>query len=92
MSLQAGQARVELLLPTVGLRPATYRLKISVSRGEKHDLLDVVDSVQLVVRDAGKSANCLFYQSRDWRCHGGEFNGLPEDVPPAVELDPVDDD
>jgi len=92
MSLQAGQARVELLLPTVGLRPATYRLKISVSRGEKHDLLDVVDSLQLVVRDAGMSANCLFYQSRDWRCQGGEFNGLPDEVPPAAAHDSVDDD
>lgn len=84
LSLQAGSAQVELSLPLVGLRPATYRLKISVSSGEKHDLLDVVDNFKLVVRDASNTTNCLFYQPRTWRCAGGDFNGRPDR---AVESD-----
>ena len=91
MRMQPGRVKVRLALPQVGLRPGTYRLKISISRGEKHDLLDVVDSFKLVVRDAGKTASCLFYQARDWECIGGEFNGRPDLVQEPLEVDVVDD-
>lgn len=91
LSLRAGSGQVELSLPLVGLRPATYRLKISVSAGEKHDLLDVVDNFKLVVRDASKTTNCLFYQPRTWRCTGGEFNGRPDRALESDDGELVDD-
>lgn len=78
MRLQAGQPEIRLSLPQVGLRPGTYRIKLSVSHGSMHDMLDVVDDVRLVVRDAGRAANCLYYQPRDWNCVGGEITGVPE--------------
>lgn len=87
MRLQAGHVEIRLSLPRVGLRPGTYRIKLSVSRGEMHDILDVVDGVRLVVRDAGHADNCLYYQPRDWSCSRGEFSGLPEvsDVPEDID-------
>jgi len=76
--LQPGQPEVRLSLPLVGLRPGTYRMKLSVSHGSMHDILDVVDDVRLVVRDAGRTTNCLYYQSRDWSLSGAELCGAPE--------------
>ncbi|MEO5861673.1 MAG: polysaccharide ABC transporter ATP-binding protein [Burkholderiales bacterium] len=87
MRLQAGHVEIRLSLPRVGLRPGTYRIKLSVSQGDMHDILDVVDGVRLVVRDAGRADNCLYYQSRDWSCSRGEFSGLPEvsEVPEDID-------
>jgi lipopolysaccharide transport system ATP-binding protein len=87
LQLEAGQSQVRLVLPHVGLRPGTYRVKVSVSRGEKHDLLDVVDGVRLVVRDAGRASNSLYYQPRDWICTGGAFDGFAEASSEPEEVD-----
>lgn len=78
LALKEGVSSVNLKLPQVGLRPGTYRLKVSLSKGVQHDLIDVVDSVRLVVRDAGRAANNLYYQPRGWGCMGGSFSGLVE--------------
>ncbi len=86
--LGQGKAELRLSFPTVGLRPGTYRVKVSVSRGVQHDMLDVVDNVRLVVRDAGRTSNCLYFQSREWSCVGGEFNGVLD----AVEFENIDID
>ncbi len=76
--LKAGLPVIRLALPQVGLRPGTYRIKLSVSHGSMHDILDTVDEVRLVVRDAGRAPNCLYYQSRDWSLTGAELCGEPE--------------
>jgi lipopolysaccharide transport system ATP-binding protein len=73
LRLAGGDARVTLALPRLGLRPGTYRLKVSVSHGAMHDLLDAVDDVRLVVRaDGGAADHCLYFQSRDWQFAGAE--------------------
>jgi lipopolysaccharide transport system ATP-binding protein len=88
LQLQEGRSVVTLRLPEVGLRAGTYRLKVSVSRGEQHDIMDVIDNVKVVVRDVGRAANCLYFQPRVWSCNGGEFNGAL-DVPeyPAEDVE-----
>jgi len=78
LRLAPGNDEVHLLLPQVGLRPGTYRIKISVSQGGMHDILDVADDIRLVVRDAGLATNCLYYQSRDWAVKGGEVSGVQQ--------------
>jgi lipopolysaccharide transport system ATP-binding protein len=85
--LQPGQPEVHLTLPQVGLRPGTYRIKLSVSHGSLHDILDVVDDLRLVVRDTGRTANCLYYQSRDWSLAGAELCGVPELVEADAGVD-----
>ncbi|OQW71724.1 MAG: hypothetical protein BVN35_15420 [Proteobacteria bacterium ST_bin11] len=89
IQLKPGQPEIRLYLPQVGLRPGTYRIKLSISQGNMHDILDVVNDLRLVVSDAGRAANCLYYQSREWSCIGGEFTGVPE-LPVAVD-DVLDD-
>jgi lipopolysaccharide transport system ATP-binding protein len=91
MRMQTGRVTVRLGLPHVGLRPGIYRLKISITCGEKHDLLDVFDGFRLVVRDAGRTNSCLFYQPRGWDCEGGEFSGQPDRVQDPMEVDFADD-
>jgi lipopolysaccharide transport system ATP-binding protein len=75
LGIVAGPSQVKLKFPYVGLRPGTYRVKVSVSHGAQHDLVDCVDNLRLVVRDAGRAANNLYYQSRSWECLGGAFAG-----------------
>lgn len=75
-----GDETIRLTLPQVGLRPGTYRIKLSVSQGELHDILDVVDDVRLVVRDVRRAANCLYYQPRDWSFTSAEVIAPPEQV------------
>jgi len=86
LQILSDEVTVCLDFPAVGLRAGAYRLKVSVSRGDQHDLLDVTDQIRLVVRDVGKAANCLYYQPRNWSCVGGEFNGVL-DVPDVEEAD-----
>ena len=62
LRLKSGDVNVCLALPRLGLRPGTYRLKLSISRSGMHDILDVVDDVRLIVRDAAGMANCLYFQ------------------------------
>ena len=74
IKLATGNDEVRLLLSHVGLRPGTYRIKLSVSQGAMHDILDVIDDIRLVVRDAGRAANSLYFQPRDWEISGGEMS------------------
>lgn len=80
LRVSQGDATVRLILPQVGLRPGTYRIKLSVSKGGTHDILDVVDDVRLVVRDAGRAANCLYYQPRDWSFTSAEVIAPPDQL------------
>jgi len=83
LDIEPGRVELRLTLPVVGLRPGTYRVKISISQGDIHDLLDVVDNLKLVVRDMGLTSNCLYYQTRDWHVTGGHVTrapALPEEV------------
>lgn len=77
LRLEPGTPEIRLTMPEVGLRPGTYRLKLSVSRGGMYDILDVVDDIRLVVRDAGRASNCLYFQQRDWHVSGGESTSSP---------------
>jgi lipopolysaccharide transport system ATP-binding protein len=87
MRVGAGTAQVCLHMPNLGLRPGTYRLKVSISRSGMHDILDVVDDVRLVVRDPGRVANCLYFQPRDWRLVGAELYGPPVAVPEDASIE-----
>jgi lipopolysaccharide transport system ATP-binding protein len=78
LTLEAGQSRVGVKFLNVGLRAGTYRVKVSVSRGPQHDLIDALDDVRLVIRDAGHASNSLYFQPRNWDCIGGKFNGLTD--------------
>jgi lipopolysaccharide transport system ATP-binding protein len=71
VNLDAGQAVIRLTLPVVGLRIGTYRIKISISQGSMHDILDAVDEMKLVVRDTDLATNSLYFQPRDWQINGG---------------------
>lgn len=63
---KAGESRFVLELGAVGLRPGTYRIKMSLTQGKLHDILDVVDNFKLAVRDGGLTSNALYYQPRNW--------------------------
>jgi len=71
LRLTPGHPELRLSFPTVGLRPGVYRVKVSVSQGEMHDLLAVVDDLKLIVRDVGLAQNCLYFQQREWNVVGG---------------------
>ena len=88
LNLEAGTTQVRLNFPQVGLRAGTYRVKASISRGGQHDLLDAMDDVRLVVRDAGRAANSLYFQPRDWACERGVFDGAFD---ASQELEQMDD-
>lgn len=90
LRVEAGNPEVRLQLPHVGLRPGTYRVKLSLSKGEDDDILDVVDDIRLVVRDAGRANNSAYYQPRDWVCLGGAFDGVAEGVEVTEEMDVAD--
>ncbi len=81
LRLPAGASEVTLSLPQVGLRPGTYRIKLSVSTGAMHDILDVVDEVRVVVRDGGAADSCTFFQPRQWQGIGTQ----PCEPPVAVD-------
>jgi len=80
------QATLSLNFNPVGLRPGVYRIKLSISQGEMHDILDAVDNIKLVVSDSGKITNCLFYQPRDWALHGGEV-ARPPSAPNSLDIE-----
>jgi lipopolysaccharide transport system ATP-binding protein len=70
LRLEPGHPEVRLTFQAVGLKPGTYRVKVSVSQGPMHDILDVIEDLRLVVRDAGFQADCLYFQPRDWNLVG----------------------
>ena len=76
LRLEPGRPEVRLTFQAVGLRPGTYQVKISLSQGMMHDVLDVVDNIRLIVRDAGFDSNCLYFQPRDWSVVGGGVSEL----------------
>jgi lipopolysaccharide transport system ATP-binding protein len=76
--VNTGLSRFVLEFSPVGLRPGTYRLKVSVSRGEWRDTLDVVDNFRLVVRDGGLTSNALYYQPRNWVLADAFITQLPD--------------
>ena len=67
LGLPAGESEVALVLPQVGLRAGSYRVKVSISCGRMHDILDVVDDVRLVVVDGGEAGQGTYFQPRSWR-------------------------
>lgn len=88
LRVEAGSSQVTLKFPCVGLRPGTYRVKVSVSHGAQHDLMGCIDDVRLVVRDAGRAAHSLYYQPRSWECLGGVFAGLHATDNDQEDFDP----
>jgi hypothetical protein len=78
LRLPAGESEVALALPAVGLRPGTYRCKISVSLGSMHDILDAVEDLRIVVRDGGRADNCTFFQAREWQSTGASVCAPPD--------------
>jgi hypothetical protein len=76
LRLEQGRPEIRLAFPAVGLRPGTYRVKLSVSQGSMHDILDAIEDMRLVVRDAGFQPDCLYFQPRDWNLVGGGVSEL----------------
>lgn len=76
----AGDSRFLLELDAVGLRPGTYRIKMSLTQGKMHDILDVVDNFKLVVRDGGLTSNALYYQPRNWALVDATVMQQPDSV------------
>ncbi len=87
LSVSEGGSAIRLLFPQVGLKPGTYRIKLSVSHGGMHDILDVVDDIRVVVRDVGKGQNCLYYQARSWRYQGAELIYTPDYISQVQEFE-----
>lgn len=79
-----GDSSLIINLDAVGLRPGTYRIKVSLSQGKMHDILDVVDNLKLVVRDAGLTSNALYYQPRRWQLDHASVS-----EPPDLEVDEI---
>lgn len=67
LELPAGDSEIALVLPQVGLRAGSYRLKISVSAGPMHDILDVVDDVRLVVGHGDGPNHGTYFQPHVWQ-------------------------
>lgn len=77
---EAGDSQFVLELDAVGLRPGTYRIKMSLTQGKMHDILDVVDNFRLVVRDGGLTSNALYYQPRNWVLVDAAVTELPDPI------------
>ncbi len=71
------QATFSLRFNPVSLRPGLYRVKLSISQGKEHDILDAAENIKLVVRDSGGMVNCLFYQPREWQIEGCQVSKPP---------------
>lgn len=78
LTLTQATAEVRLCLDPVGLRPATYRAKLSLSHGDRHDLLDVVDGIKLVVASPGGMTDCSYFQPRSWQFDGACAAGVDD--------------
>jgi hypothetical protein len=78
LRLPPGECDVTLALPQVGLRPGSYRLKLSVSVGALHDILDVVDDLRVVVRAGADGDHGVYFQPRQWRSVGALACASPE--------------
>ena len=81
MHLEPGRPEVRLAFQAVGLRPGMYRVKLSLSQGSMHDIVDVIEDIRLVVRDVGYQPDCLYFQPRDWNLIGGGISELPPKRP-----------
>lgn len=66
LHLKTGNSEITLELPFIGLRPSIYRVKISISQGPLHDILDAVDNLKVVVRGPRNADNCVYFQPRSW--------------------------
>ena len=80
VSVGAGYSQFVLELDAVGLRPGAYRIKMSLSQGKMHDILDVVDNFKLVVQDGGLTSNALYYQPRKWALVDAAVTRPPDPV------------
>jgi len=87
MTVQPGAGRITLEMKSLGLRPGTYRLKLSASQGGMHDMLDVQDSIRAVVREGSGAGNSLYYQPRDWQLAGARITGPMLEEPPCATLE-----
>lgn len=76
VELNPGRQEFRLNLPIVVLRPGPYHVKVSVSKGGMHDILDTVEDVRLIVRGVGSNRDCLFVQPHEWALNGHEIVGL----------------
>jgi lipopolysaccharide transport system ATP-binding protein len=92
ISMQPGESTVTIGMAHVGLRPGTYRLKLSVSQGQMHDILDVVDNVRLVVRDVIRNPGSSYYQPREWKLNGAIVSSPPEQAEPDENDDSTNED
>lgn len=82
LRLDGREATVKVAFSPVTFRPGIYNLKVALSSGELHDLLDLIDNIKVVVSDPGKNSHCLFYQPREWTMNGAT----------VVELSKMNDD
>jgi lipopolysaccharide transport system ATP-binding protein len=87
LQLPAGQHTVRLHLPHLGLVTGSYRIKISVSRTELHDILAVQDNLRVAVRSRHRAEIGMYHQPRSWHAPGSEFRMANEPDATAEALD-----
>ena len=87
LQLPAGQHTVRLHLPHLGLVTGSYRIKISVSRTEMHDILAVQDNLRVAVRSRHRAEIGMYHQPRSWHAPGSEFRMANEPDATAEALD-----
>lgn len=76
--IEAGAASFRVWLQPVVMRAGTYRLKISLSTGAMHDMLDAVENYAFVVKAAPDASNAPYFQPRRWTLAGGSIGGDAE--------------
>ncbi len=88
MRLPPGRSTVRLRMPNLGLLTGSYRIKISVSRTELHDILAVVDDVRVAVRSAHRAELGMYHQTRTWDAPGLAMDAAHD---PDVTAEALDD-
>lgn len=63
-----GEYELQLYLPYVGFKPASYTVKLNISQ-DKFYMLDVVEAFNFTVEGKGMS-QCQFYQPKKWNVVG----------------------
>ncbi len=88
LHLPPGRNTVRLRMPSLGLLTGSYRVKVSVSRTELHDILAVVDDVRVAVRSAHRAELGVYHQTRTWDAPGLAMDAAHD---PDVTAEALDD-
>ena len=89
--LEPGLQEIRLHLPSCGLRPHIYLMKITLSRPPFY-VFDMVGPYQFEVKPDKNMNQCKFYQPREWQLPSAQPNtqpSVPSNNQPQREADPM---